>query len=387
MWLLLATTALIACGLLFTTRRSESPSTAYVNGMRAVEENRLDDARSALKDLERHSPSASATSVLQAAILLRMNRPAEALQAVDAVDAQGSFHTPVLLIRGQALYHLGHLAEAEAAFRQIADQQPQNADAHRWLGAIYYDLGAMRAAIDELNVVARLEPDDYRPFRLSALIQKDFEQFVEAAAAYRGALDRNPPDDVRAEIALELGEVYSRLFEHDRALEVLADAPPTAEAFALRAECLWSVGRLDEAREALAQGRRIDPEHRDLDVVEAQLKIDDGQPEAAIALLEPVLRRDPHDFRARYQIAQAWRQAGDEERHKDAMQLMTDSRQLYYRLTELNELAVTQPDDPAIRDELADICRKLNKPELAEMWERAAEALRSQQDPSNAPGA
>lgn len=362
---------------LLLLNRDHDDRDLYMSGMRAIESGALDDAERALLQLQGQPDREIDAAILCAALQLRRDQPELALQTLNGIVAKGAHRQPVLRVRGEALYRLGELARAEAVFLKLAQLQPQNPEPHRWLGAIYYDLGAMRPAIDELNVVARLEPQDYRPFRLIALIQKDSEQFIEAAAAYQDALERSPPADVRAEIALEFAEVLSKQFEHDRALEVLADAAPTPESLALRAKCLWSLGRTDEALRALSEGRRIDSDHPALDIVDAQLKLDAGEAEAAIIVLESILAHDPHDFRARYQIAQAWRQAGDQERHDLAMQQMTASRQLYYRLAELNELAVAQPDDPAIREELADICRKLNRPELAEMWDRAARALHS----------
>ena len=46
------------------------------------------------------------------------------------------------------------------------------------------------------------------------------------------------------------------------------------------------------------------------------------------------------------------------------------------RLTKLNIEAIRNPNDAAIRDSLAEICKKLGKQDLSIMWRRAAEACR-----------
>jgi hypothetical protein len=40
------------------------------------------------------------------------------------------------------------------------------------------------------------------------------------------------------------------------------------------------------------------------------------------------------------------------------------------------EQAMLRPTDPEIRDELAELCDKLDKHELAQVWRRAARQLR-----------
>jgi predicted Zn-dependent protease len=224
--------------------------------------------------------------------------------------------------------------------------------------------------------LARLEPGDYRPYRLIGLIHRDFEKYQEAEEAYRAALERSPPPAIQSAIVLELADSLVHLHQFEEALGVLADAPDVAQRFALEAECHWSLGRTAEAERAVAAGRAVDVAARDLRLIEARMRLEEGETQVAIDLLQTVLERDAHDFRSRYQLALARRELGDEPGYEAEMARMTVSRDLYTRLSELNKQAIAEPSNAELRDDLADVCRELGKAELATMWKQAAEAAR-----------
>lgn len=83
----------------------------------------------------------------------------------------------------------------------VASEQPGHPDAHRWMGAIAYDLGDMNRALDELSIVSRLAPTDDRPYVLKAQRHADFEQFRDAVEAGSQALALHPPEPVREDVA------------------------------------------------------------------------------------------------------------------------------------------------------------------------------------------
>ena len=76
------------------------------------------------------------------------------------------------------------------------------------------------------------------------------------------------------------------------------------------------------------------------------------------------------------------RQAEADERFR----LLAKSQQLFREMSDLNQQAIERPRDAAVRRRLADVCTQLNKPELAQMWRKAAnscptETIRSSQEP------
>ena len=351
----------------------------------ALDQGDLDQVASAATLLEGDPEYAAHVRLLDAAVLLRSGQPERSLGELTSLPLQEELRLPGLLLMGESLYRLGRLAEAEVVFRQLVREHPQHPDSHRWLGAIYFDLGANTAAIAELKRVAELDPGDYAPHRLIGLMHLDFEQNVEAIEHYRRALDLNPPVSVRQQILRELAKSLIAEREYSEALQTLEDAGGDSVVFALAAECYWSLGRQQEAREALRQAAALDPEERVAALLESRILMEGGQPSAAVHALERVLRRNPQDAECRYHLALAYRQLGDDERHAAEMARWQELADLHQKLTELNIKAIEQPRNAAIRDQIADLCLALGKVKLAEMWRAAARACRQAPDiPSSA---
>src|SRR5262249_44645596 len=106
----------------------------------------------------------------------------------------------------------------------------------------------------------------------------------------------------------------------------------------------------------------------------AQLHLDAREAKEAAGLLEEAIRLDEGDFRSRYQLALAYEQLS---RREEAAEQRRRSQQTQDDLAELSKLSRLAQDDPwdaATRHRLAGICQKLNKPDLARMWQAAAAA-------------
>src|SRR5205807_2622145 len=139
-----------------------------------------------------------------------------------------------------------------------------HADTHRGLAAVAYDLGQLDRAVAHLEQVARLDPSDGRPHRLTGLIFKDLSQLEPAEAAYREALRRTLPENERRAVYLELGETLVRLTRYADALDVLdegaaAGTPRDADWTAAKAESLRGLGRQADAAAELDRGLAADP--------------------------------------------------------------------------------------------------------------------------------
>jgi Flp pilus assembly protein TadD len=99
-----------------------------------------------------------------------------------------------------------------------------------------------------------------------------------------------------------------------------------------------------------------------------------NQPTAAVPLLQRALRIDPHDYASRYQLVLAYRTL-DRRREADVEQHLLDQTQKdLTRISELNQETSKRPWDASVRLQLAALCEKLGKREMAEMWRQAAAA-------------
>lgn len=333
------------------------------------------DALTGLPGFEDH------VHVLRGGLFLRTGAPAQALEQFARVRPEGPLRIPLLRLTGEALYLRGNLAESEACFRALAADRPEIVDAHRWLGAIYYDLGNMDAAIRELIQVTQLSPDDYRPYRMLGLIYFDFERYAEAVTAYRDALARVPPTEQRAEIVTKLAQALIQQHEYAAALDLMTkiERNPGATRLALQSECQWNLGRREVAWKRLEQAAALDPALRSVLVLQGRFHLEAGDPDLAEAALRKALDQDPHDFESRFLLANAYRKQGRNGEYQAELARVEASRALRIRLSELNKEAIQRPQDAQVRHDLAALCAELGKDKLAAMWRRAAEAAERQQ--------
>jgi predicted Zn-dependent protease len=77
----------------------------------------------------------------------------------------------------------------------------------------------------------------------------------------------------------------------------------------------------------------------------------------------------------------AYVRLGESQQAEEAFQRVRHHQDQVRQLNQLNELAIARPRDPNVRHRLGQVCVELGKPELAEMWFRAALML----DPYHSP--
>jgi tetratricopeptide (TPR) repeat protein len=205
-------------------------------------------------------------------VALRLEQPPEALAPLVDKFAQvppAQVDAALLYTKGKAEYRIGALAEASAAFAQVANGSPLAHQARYFQGLV-----AMRAAraasepgkakvdykpaIEVFRSVADLPPDtpehrhviDLAWMAIARLFYEN-EQYLQASEAY-AKVGRDSPE--LATMLYELAWVYVRLGDVDRAeraLEVLMVSNPDSEyisdATLLRADLLLRAGAFDRA--------------------------------------------------------------------------------------------------------------------------------------------
>lgn len=359
------------------------PDVAFADGLEALERNDPEGVERAISALAGVTQYDSHVRYLRARCLFEFREYDAVLAHLRPTRAAGALRGRILLLVAQSFYHQGQLIEAERLFRGLTIEQPDEVEAHRWLVPIYREMGALDLALQELRHVARLEPDDYRTFRLMAVIHKeDRLEYAEAIDCYRKALDRRPSPDDRRQIALEFGEALLFLRDYSTTLDVLQQAQPTAQVWAMRAECHWNLGQRDSAHDALQQAFSLNPRDRTALLLHARICMTDDDPGAAIDALQQALALDRNDWESLYQLGLACQQAGDTERAETVMAQMGQARELRSQLNELVRKARTRPGDVGIRREIVVLCNELGQTEMARFWERAAELSQLAATPS-----
>lgn len=350
---------------------------AFGNGLTALRTGDADQVEAAIKLLEGRPERDSQIHVLRAGLLMSRQSWFAALEELTQVAPVGEVRHPALEMAGECLYRIGHIVQAEAMMRQLASEDPDNITAHRCLGAIYYDLGANYQSINELERVAELDPGDFTSLRLIGLMHMDFEQYPLAIEHYRKALDRNPTPGVKQEVLLELGKCLMAELQYSEAIEVLRQCDSSAIACARISECFWSTGDHDQAQDWLDEARRLDAEDRSVLFMQARIDLHAGRLDSAEQALQAIIRNDPADKEAHYQLALVYQGLGNRERQQTIMSRWQELEALYQRLSDLSEDAIANPADAGLRDQLADTCALLGKHEIAAAWRRVAQVLRA----------
>ena len=353
-----------------------SPEKAFDQALAALERGDVTGVEGWLTVLDRHPQYSEHARLLDGLIFLRGHRLDAALARFYPPPKSGALRPYFLLYAAQALHESNQLVQAEVLLRSLSTEYPRHVEARRWLGIVYYDLGAFDAAIIELTLLSELSPSDYRPYRLIGLMQHDFEQDTDAILSYQRALERSPPPAVYQEILRELAESFVNLRRYEEASRVLQQAVPTAAVLALSGQCAWSLGHVDEALAQVSQARQFDSNDRRLLLLEAEMKSAAGDLPGALEILRRALEKHAHDAETRYRYALALKESGFAREAEEEMVRWNQAKELAVKLTELNFKALGDPHDASVRDKLAEVCQSLGKDELAAMWRRAADACR-----------
>jgi tetratricopeptide (TPR) repeat protein len=108
----------------------------------------------------------------------------------------------------------GKLDAAAAAYRQVLDADPKDADALNNLGIILAQKGDLSAAADCLARALEIRPDSSETLGNLANLYVKLDKIDEAADAYRKALDRNPQN---VDALNNLGLLYEKQNRHAEA--------------------------------------------------------------------------------------------------------------------------------------------------------------------------
>ena len=353
------------------------PEEAFSTALNALNAGKTTRVREAIHCLESSEGFTGHVLVLDAIAALRAKRFENALRILMSVPRDDRLRNVVLLYTGQAYYGLQQLPEAEHLLAALLNIDPDNLDGHRMLGAVYYDLGAFDNAFIHMNRVTELAPDDYRPHRVMGLMYRDFEQNVEAIQQYRLALDKQPDDRVTAAIRLELAETFVAQKQFADASTQLSELEPSVRSLTLQARCAWNRGDEEETTDLISRARAAGLPERTLSLLIADVEASRNNPTAALREMEQATERWPHDAECHYRFAQLLRENGHTEKSTSAMQKFQQAKDRATQLTKLNIQAIREPTNADVRNELAELCETLDKPELAHMWRRAAESVRS----------
>jgi tetratricopeptide (TPR) repeat protein len=314
--------------------------------------------------------------------------------------AQPMGQVAVLVAQGFKLLDQRDAAGAEAAFREAIEIQPELADAHRGLGMALWARGQGSAALRELNVAARLAPNDAvshfalgklawtlsRQPELAAdagrrLSSADYQATALAEVSRAVALR---PDDAEAhlaltEIYLETGNKSSALEEARKAAELAHTPPLRIQARLALGHAYFAVGeennaelafmaalhadpmladahlglgqvrlaqrRLPEAEQELRRAMGLAPDSAAPYALLAELLVKTGRPGQARGLLEKAAALDPGDVESRYRLAVVLSDVGEARRAEELLGYIVNLRPDFFAAREQLGLSLLRRGD------------------------------------------
>lgn len=354
----------------------EVPTEVFAHALEAVEKQDFIEVARAVKTLEKHAGFQQHATLLRGCAFLGTGKVSRALSEFSRTKPEGTIRFPALLYASQALYRDGKLSDAGQLLAALVSEDPDNSEAHRWLGAVYFDLGMLSAAAAELSAAIRLNPLDYRPHRLLGSIYTEQSLYAEAIEHYRKALELGG-DVSQPDIEADLAALLIGRNQFAEGLESLKNSNATSTVWTLRANCYDGLGQPEKSREAVTRAMLADANDPNALLLHGTQQLFDGNPQGAIEPLTKLLKHDAHHVAARYQLAMAYLKLGQTEAWQREMEKRDASNKLHERFREAVIVAAKEPENVEIREELASIAGSLGKLDVARRWEMAAIACRN----------
>lgn len=248
--------------------------------------------------------------ILRAACFNGLSRHAEALSCADGVA--DSSRADLQLQRGFALFGLGRMPEAIAAFEAAIAAQPDYVEALFALAVALDQVGRSTETLSVCDRITAINPGLPEPHIRRGRILEDTGRLDEAYAAYRSAAAISPDHtDVLsglANTAVAAGHPDEALAAAERLAALL---PVRAQSHLLLGATFQRLGRFEDAVASYRRATSLDP---GLAVAHANLGgalVELCRVEEAKASLVTSLRIDQNDANARWNLCLALLLSGD----------------------------------------------------------------------------
>ncbi len=352
------------------------PWPKFESGVRGVRENDGRAVEAALKSLDVEDSYRLQNQLFKAYIALRDGDLPNAIQLAEQARQHPDVSVEANVLAGEAAYVMGAAGNAKLYWEEALRQDSDYVPAHRWMGVLYYDLGAMDLSIVHLSIVSKLAPNDSRPDRLMGLMNRDYERPEVAIPHYVESLKRSPNQTDADQVRYELAECHYKLREYDKALDVLKLCQASPKHQLLKARCLLNTGALDESRQ-LANSVLQQESKPTVDSLQlnAEIALADGDPKKTEELLQTAAKVDPHHHGVRTQLAQVLSRLGKPAESQKQTEIAEELQKKWQRFSDLQIDAINQPTNAEIRFEIGTLASQLGKLELARVWYKAALAI------------
>jgi tetratricopeptide (TPR) repeat protein len=367
-----AAAAAIAIAWLVGARRPD-PDRLWLEAELALQAGRWQDARFALRRIERLRPLTSRDRALQAQVAIAAGRADDALATLDRIPDSDPLAGQARLLAGRLERQRGRVRVAESYLRRALEVDPELIEARKELIFIYgvqLRRGEVDAQFRALAKRTSLTHHDLFTWAMTHFttwrpdIAEDLERFVAA-----------DPDDRASRLALAeilvdqpgMGDRVTRL------LDALPSSDP--DALALRIRLAFQQGQLAEAEAMLARGPE---EHAGLARLRGRLAMLRNDPATAIRHYRRALSKEPFDRTTAFDLGQALALAGDRPAAESYLARVRPLNELYNLVARVR--STRRENEPPDLLKLARACEEAGLVEESRGWYRLAIA----RDPTDA---
>ena len=198
----------------------------------------------------------------------------------------------LLAQRGQRSLASGRWDQAEAAFVELAKLDPNVAEVHANLGAVYFQEGKLDDAIDALRHALRLKPSLVKVKTLLAICLAESGHSAEALPGLEAGFQSSAEPQTKRLCGLELLRAYTALHRDADAVET---SLALNKAYPDDPEILYQTGRIYGNFTYLTMEKLRDTAPNSVWMLEAKAEAQESEKQfdLALASFESVLRLEP----------------------------------------------------------------------------------------------
>lgn len=241
-------------------KRSPEDTTALGNKAMALRSlGRLKEALSVITNPVRINDQQMPNLACKVGLLIDLERHQEALEAVDPALKHGAAGVWWRIIQGDAYYDLARYAEADIAYDQALDIEPENAEALADKGWVARQQGRDEDALRYFEHVLVITPTNVQAAQQRAAALYRLDRYSEALAAYERLLELDPNDShlwyFKGVSLYELGHPNAAVFAFKLATQL---DPDDVDTWHWLGFTLKKLNRPDEAAEAYQHALALD---------------------------------------------------------------------------------------------------------------------------------